>query len=113
MCLREMTSGNTVQSRMNCMHSMVFSVVVYFLMMGRRKGLSLRKAAQREKTLCLAGARSTHSVRIWGRVPGVWFCLHTGRLQKPVETPDQCLDSQHVRKRPDSILAWQQAFSTS
>ena len=46
-----MTSGKTVQSSMNCMHWVVLLVVVYFLMMGRRDGLSLRYSAQREKTL--------------------------------------------------------------
>jgi hypothetical protein len=47
------------------------------------------------------------------RVPGVGFSLQVGREQKPVESPDQCLVSQHVLKRPDNILAWQQAFSNS
>ena len=107
-----MISGRTVQSSMNCMYWVASLVVVYFLMVGRRNGLSLRYWAQREKTLCLAGARSSHSDRIWVRVPGVGFSLQVGREQKPVESPDQCLVSQHVLKRPDNILAWQKAFST-
>ena len=33
-------------------------------------------------SLCLAGAKSTHSVRIWNRVPGVEVVLQDGREQK-------------------------------
>ena len=36
-----------------------------------------------------------------------------GREQDPDGSSDQCLDSQHVLKRPEIIRAWQQAFSTS
>ena len=66
---------------MNWTCSVVVHSTVYFLIMGRRKGLML-------KTLCLVGAKSTHSVRIWDRVPGVEVVLQDGREQKS-ESPSE------------------------
>jgi hypothetical protein len=91
----------------------VVQPTVYFLTMGNRNGFSLTCSAQSEKTLSLAEERSSHSVKMWERVPGVGLSLQVGREQKPLESPDQCLDNQQLLKRPESILAWQQAFSTS
>ena len=79
--------------------------MVYFLMTGNRRGLSLKYEDHSKITLSLAGARSSHSVRMWGRVPGVGSSLQAGREQKPVGSPDQCLVNQQVLKRPDNILA--------
>ena len=41
------------------------------------------------------------------------FSMQDGREQKPLESHDQCLVSKYVLLCPDSILAWQQAFSPS
>ena len=87
-----MTSGKTVQSRRNWMKKSLELCWVYFWMTGRRRGWSLRYLAQREKTLSLAGARSSQSHRMCERVPGVGSRWHTGREQDPEESPDQCLD---------------------
>ena len=104
------TSGSTVQSNRNWTKSAVSVVVEYWVRMGWIVGLSWAAAAQRERTLSLAGSRSLHLVRMWDRVPGVGVRLQVGREQLPGGlVAHQCLSSQHVLYLPDSIRAWQTA----
>ena len=98
-CQRVITSGKTEQSRMNWTCSVVVHSTVYFLMMGRRKGLSLMQSAHMLKTLCLAGAKSTHSVRIWDRVPGgqkLFYRMGENRSQSHLASKAKSYQVQHI-----------------
>ena len=108
-----MTSGSTVQSRRNWMWREGGQSTVYLAMIGRRIGLSLRKSDHIVTTLNLAGARSSHFVRMCSGVPGVVSRWQLGRLQDPEESPDHYLDSHQVLYLPVNILAWTLAFSIS